>query len=59
MDPESSPKNNDRWVVHEFVNKDGSIARRARIRVRPTAAGWKLVIGSDGQTETETVDEQP
>ena len=52
-------QNNDRWVVHESVNKDGSVTRRARIRVRPTAAGWKLVIGSDGQTETETVDEQP
>jgi len=56
---EQSADNNDRWIVYEFVNKDGEIATRKRVRVRPANDGWKLVIGIDGQTENETVDEQP
>jgi RNA polymerase sigma factor (sigma-70 family) len=50
-------EDNERWIVHEFVANDGSVTRRARIRVRPTGAGWKLVIGLDGQIEEETVGE--
>jgi hypothetical protein len=50
---------NDRWIVHELVNKDQETIRRVRIRVRPASIGWTLVIGIDGQIEQETVDEQP
>jgi RNA polymerase sigma factor (sigma-70 family) len=52
-------EDNDRWIVSEFVAKDGSVTRRARIRVRPAGGGWKLVIGKDGQTDEETVGEAP
>jgi RNA polymerase sigma factor (sigma-70 family) len=52
-------EDNDRWIVHEFVAKDGNVTRRARIRLRLTGAGWKLVIGLDGQIEQETVGEVP
>lgn len=56
---EQPAENGDRWIVHDLVNKDGETIRRSRIRVRPTTGGWKLVIGADGQTESETVEEQP
>ncbi len=56
---EQPAENDDRWIVCEFVTKDGETTRRARTRVRPTYDGWKLVVGFDGQIEDETVEEQP
>ena len=56
---EQPAENNDRWVVSEFVKKDGSVSQRSRIRVRPTVDGWKLVIGIDGQPEQENLNERP
>jgi hypothetical protein len=38
--------------------KDGKTTSRQRIRVRATESGWKLVIGNDGQSVTETMNEQ-
>lgn len=56
---EQPAQNNDRWVVSEFVNKDGEIKGKSRIRVRLSDAGWKVVIGIDGQPEEESIGEQP
>jgi hypothetical protein len=49
--------NDDRWIVEEWMKKDGSVSSRTRIRVRPTGVGWKIVIGIDGQCVEETIEE--
>jgi hypothetical protein len=46
---EDSPAGgSDRWVVAEFSPNDGTPVR-LRTRVRPTDAGWKFVLGANGQ----------
>ena len=56
---EQPAENNDRWIVDEWINKDGTVSSRARVRVRLTDTGWKLVIGIDGQTVQEELGKQP
>ena len=45
--------NGDVWLVHEFLLKTGEVGERARVRVRSTPAGWKLVFGLDSQPVQE------
>lgn len=52
---EQPAEGNDRWVPHELLRQDGTVERRARLRVRPGPLGWQLVIGLDGQPVEESI----
>jgi hypothetical protein len=52
-------ENNDRWVLTEEVRNDGSVGPPERIKLRQTGAGWKMVLGTNGEPVSETIGDQP
>lgn len=47
------------WLVHEYVMKDGTAEQRSRLRMRPSEAGWRLVMGPSVQPVMEILGDTP
>jgi len=56
---EQPATDNDRWVVGETLQGDGTLRGRTRILLRPTDTGWRCVVNSDGSPVEEPITDQP
>jgi hypothetical protein len=45
----------DRWMVVDLMTPDGLLGQPSKFLIRPTVAGWKLVVGGDGMPVQELV----
>lgn len=55
---EQAGETNDHWLVTETVEKGGRL-HRDRVKVRQTDAGWKVMVGSNGEPVTQSLPNQP
>jgi hypothetical protein len=56
---EQPAEDNYRWVLTETVRGNGSADTPERIKLRQTGAGWKIVLGTNGEPVSETIGDQP
>ena len=56
---EQPGQNDDRWVLTETTESDGTVEAPRRILLRPTDMGWKWVVGTNGNPVEEPITDQP
>jgi hypothetical protein len=56
---EQPATNNDRWLVGETLQEDGTRESGNRILFRPTDTGWRCVINTNGDPVEEPIPGQP
>jgi RNA polymerase sigma factor (sigma-70 family) len=52
-------ENNDRWMVVDLMSTNGAVGEPTKFRIRPTATGWRLVVGANGEPVTQEVGKEP